>query len=120
MTQELTPKEILKIKRDFSDFIENYNPPAVTSLLAEYPQANGKVIVKLANLTQNTETFGSLLNDSLVRDFTLPPYITWFVVNEKEEILNQIRTINKYAVTGFGIFVFKVFLNDDKIDVKCI
>ncbi|MBR2507375.1 MAG: DUF4268 domain-containing protein [Clostridia bacterium] len=120
MTQELTPKEILKSKKDFSDFIETYNPPAVTSLLAEYPQANGKVIVKVGNLTQNTETFGSLLNDSLVREFTLPPYITWFVVNEKEEILNQIKTINKYAVTGFGIFVFKVFLNDDKIDVKCI
>ena len=120
MTQELTPKEILKSKKDFSDFIENYNPPAVTSLLAEYPLTDGKVVVKLGNLTQNTETFGSLLNDSLVRDFTLPPYITWFVVNEKEEILNQIRTINKYAVTGFGIFVFKVFLNDDKIDVKCI
>ena len=120
MTQELTPKEILKSKKDFSDFIENYNPPAVTLLLAEYPQAEGKVIVKLGNLTQNTETFGSLLNDSLVREFTLPPYITWFVVNEKEEILNQIKTINKYAVTGFGIFVFKVFLNDDKIDVKCI
>lgn len=120
MTQELTPKEILKSKKDFSDFIETYNPPAVTSLLAEYPQTDGKVVVKLGNLTQNTETFGSLLNDSLVRDFTLPPYITWFVVNEKEEILNQIRTINKYAVTGFGIFVFKVFLNDDKIDVKCI
>lgn len=120
MTQELTPKEILKSKKDFSDFIENYNPPAVTSLLAEYPQAEGKVVVKLGNLTQNTETFGSLLNDSLVRDFTLPPYIIWFVVNEKEEILNQIKTINKYAVTGFGIFVFKVFLNDDKIDVKCI
>ena len=120
MTQELTPKEILKSKKDFSDFIENYNPPAVTSLLAEYPQANGKVVIKLGNLTQNTETFGSLLNDSLVRELALPPYITWFIVNEKEEILNQIRTINKYAVTGFGIFVFKVFLNDDKIDVKCI
>lgn len=58
MTQELTPKEILKSKKDFSDFIENYNPPAVTSLLAEYPQTDGKVVVKLGNLTQNTETFG--------------------------------------------------------------
>lgn len=120
MTQELTPKEILKSKKDFSEFIEKYNPKVVTSLLAEYPQADGQVIVKFGSLTQNDESFGNLLNDSLVRDFKLPPYIIWFIVNEKEQILNQIRTINKYAATGFGIFVFKVFLNDDKIDVRCI
>ena len=120
MTEKLTPIEILKNKQNFSEFIEDFNPPAVINTLAEYPQSNGKVIVKIAELTQHIETLTNTLGDSVVRNLENPPFITWFITNEKEDVLNTVTTMNKFAVKGYGIFIFKVFLNEDKIDVKCI
>lgn len=120
MTETLTPIEILKNKKNFSEFVEDFNPPAVINTMAEYPQSDGKVIVKIAELTQNMDTLTNLLGDPLITNLENLPFITWFVTNEKENILNTVKTINKYAAKGFGIFIFKVFLNDDKIDVKCI
>lgn len=120
MTEKLTPIEILKNKQNFSEFIEDFNPPTVINTLAEYPQADGKVIVKIAELTQNMDTLTNLLGDPIITNLENLPFITWYITNEKENILNTVRTINKYAAKGFGIFIFKVFLNDDKIDVKCI
>ena len=55
-----------------------------------------------------------------MRNLENPPFITWFITNEKEDVLNTVTTMNKFAVKGYGIFIFKAFLNDDKIDVKCI
>ena len=120
MTENLTPIEILKNKKNFSEFIEDFNPPAVVSTLAEYPQGDDKVIVRFAELTQNMDTLTNLLGDSLITNLENLPFITWFITNEKENILNTVRTINKYAAKGFGIFIFKAFLNNDKIDIKCI
>ncbi len=120
MTEKLTPIEILKNKKNFSEFIEDFNPPTVINTMAEYPQADGKVIIKIAELTQNMDTLTNLLGDPLITNLENLPFITWFITNEKENILNTVKTINKYAAKGFGIFIFKVFLNEDKIDVKCI
>ncbi len=120
MTEKLTPIEILKNKKNFSEFIENYNPPAVINTLADYPQSDGKVIAKIAELTQSMESFVNLVADNIIGNLNEPPYITWFIVNEKDYVLNAIKNLNKFGARGFGIFVFKVFLNGDKIDVKCI
>lgn len=120
MTDTLTPNEIIKSKKNFSEFIENYNPPDVITTLADYPQADGKVIIKICELTQSIETLTNLLGDSLVTNLDNLPFITWFITNEKENVLNTVRTINKFSAKGFGIFVFKVFVNNDKIDVKCL
>lgn len=120
MTEKLTPIEILKNKKNFSEFIEDFNPPAVVSTLAEYPHSDGKVIVRIAELTQNMDTLTNLLADPMVTNLENLPFITWFITGEKENILNTVKTINKYAAKGFGIFIFKVFLNENEIDVKCI
>ena len=39
---------------------------------------------------------------------------------QKESILKQMAAINKYSTSGFGIFIFKAFLNEDKIEFKCL
>lgn len=120
MTEKLTPIEILKNKKNFSEFIEDYNPVKVISTLAEYPQSDGKVIARITDLTQNFDSFVNLMSDPVITNLKQMPFITWFIVNEKENILNTLANLNKFASKEFGIFVFKVFLNDEQIDVKCI
>ena len=119
MTEKLTPIEILKSKQNFSNFMAD-TPAFIVSTLADYPQADGKVILEVAELTQNFETFANLLDDPMVENLPQPPFVVWTVTNPKDRVLQQVRAINKYATSGFGIFVFKAFLNGDKIDFECI
>lgn len=120
MTEKLTPIEILKNKKNFSEFIEDYNPVKVISTLAEYPQSDGKVIARIADLTQNFDSFVNLMSDPVITNLKQMPFISWFIVNEKENILKTLANLNKFSSKEFGIFVFKVFLNNEQIDVKCI
>ena len=46
MTEKLTPIEILKSKQNFSNFMAD-TPAFIVSTLADYPQADGKVLAKL-------------------------------------------------------------------------
>ena len=119
MTEKLTPIEILKSKQNFSNFMAD-TPAFIVSTLADYPQADGKVILEVAELTQNFETFANLLDDPMVENLPQPPFVVWTVTNPKDRVLQKVRAINKYATSGFGIFVFKAFLNEDKIDFECL
>jgi hypothetical protein len=119
MTEKLTPIEILKSKQNFSNFMAD-TPAFIVSTLADYPQADGKVILEVAELTQNFETFANLLDDPMVENLPQPPFVVWTVTNPKDRVLQKVRAINKYATSGFGIFVFKAFLNGDKIDFECL
>lgn len=119
MTEKLTPIEILKSKQNFSNFMAD-TPAFIISTLADYPQANGKVILEVAELTQNIETFNNLLADPMVENFEQPPFLVWTVTNPKEKIIQELKTLNKFGTKGFGIFVFKAFLKDDKIEFECV
>lgn len=116
----ITPAEAFKSKQNFSEFMEKQNPPIILSTLADYPKANGKNIVTLAELTQNFETLTNTIGSDLVKNLSQAPFIVWIVANERENVLNAVSTINKYSCRGFGIFVFKACLNEDKIEFKCL
>ena len=116
---EITAQEALKSKQNFSEFMSD-TPAFIVSTLAEYPKADGKVIIEFAELTQNFETFGRILSDPQLVNIKKPPFIVWTVVNPKEEILKQIDLINKYSVPDFGVFIFKAFLNGDKMEFECL
>lgn len=121
MTETITPIDAFKSKQNFSKAMENSSSNTfIASILEDYPIKTGKVVMTITDLTQNYETFGNLISDDLVCNLPEPPYIVWIVANEKESILKQMAAINKYSTSGFGIFIFKAFLNDDKIDFKCL
>ncbi len=114
----ITVAEAFKSKQNFSEFMENEHSPFITSTLADYPKAEGKTIVTFAELTQNHETLLNHLGSDLIQNLQQAPFIVWIVANERENVLNAIKTINKHASKGFGIFVFKASLNEDKIDFE--
>ncbi|MBQ4115015.1 DUF4268 domain-containing protein [bacterium] len=121
MTETITPAEVFKSREKFSKAMENSsNNTFIASILDDYPIKIGKVVMTITDLTQNYETFGNLISDDLVCNLPEPPYIVWIVANEKESILKQMAAINKYSTSGFGIFIFKAFLNEDKIEFKCL
>lgn len=116
----ITATEAFKSKQNFSEFMAEQHPPIITSTLANYPKADGKTLVTFAELTQNYETLMNHIGSDLVRNLPKAPFIVWIVANERENILNAVDTINKHAIDGFGIFVFKAILNGDKIDFECL
>jgi len=116
----ITAAEAFKSKQNFSEFMAEQHPPIITSTLANYPKADGKTLVTFAELTQNYETLMNHIGSDLVRNLPKAPFIIWIVANERENILNAVDTINKHAIDGFGIFVFKAILNGDKIDFECL
>ena len=53
----ITAEQALKSKQNFLEYLD-YNAPAqVTSTIADYQSKSGKVVVTLAELTQNFDTF---------------------------------------------------------------
>ena len=116
----ITPTEAFKSKQNFSEFMESEHPSIVFSTLAGYPQQVGKPIITFSELTQNFETFLNNVGSDLVQNLPYSPYFVWIVANERENILKTLDLINKHAIKGFGIFVFKAFLNEDKMEFKCL
>ncbi len=115
MTETITPIEILKSKQNFSDFIEANSEPIIKDLLKDCPQ--GSVHMIAAQLTPNIDG----LVDSLKQlNPSQKSYLFWFIVNEKEDLLNISNNLNQMFVNGCGIFIIKAFLNEDKIDFKCL
>ena len=115
----ITAQDAFKSKQNFSEFMSD-TPAFIVSTLAEYPKADGKVIIEFAELTQNFESFGRILSDPQLVNIQKPPFIVWTVANPKEEVLKQIELINKYSISDFGVFVFKADLNGDKMEFKCL
>lgn len=116
----ITPTEAFKSKKNFEEFMADQHPAVITTTLADYPKADGKNIVTFAELTQSIETLTNTVGSDLVKNLPKPPFIVWIVANERENILNALDVINKNTIKDFGIFVFKAFLNEDKIDFKCL
>ncbi|MCD7780101.1 MAG: DUF4268 domain-containing protein [Candidatus Gastranaerophilales bacterium] len=115
MTDTFLPDEILKSRQNFSDYIEANSEKIISQITRDYPKHALNVVT--AQLTQNDE---GLIN--AVENFTnvQSGYIFWFVVNEKERLVNIARTLNKNFSKNYGIFIIKTFLNEDKIDFECI
>lgn len=117
----ITAEEALKTKKNFEEFLANYNNPVVASTLAEYTNGNSTtVIAQICDLTQKMETFTDLLNDPEIENLNKAPFIAWYVTSEKPELVKAMEVLNKFSIKGIKVFIFKAFLNVDKIDVNCI
>lgn len=120
MTKIINLQDAFKSKNAFSELMSSVSIPQIDSTIAPYPKCNGKTIITIAELTQNMETLLNVLGDTTIRELPSSPYLIWIVTNEKEKIMNLLKTINLHANNGFGIFVFKASLNGDKMDLECI
>jgi len=120
ITAKESPATVLKSKAKFEEYMEDCNPAIVTSTLADYG-TEGRVIVKVCDLTQNIETLLNLVSLPIVQNLDKPPFITWFITSEKEKIQNLIKVMNS-GNKGVKTFVFKAELNEDEseIDFECI
>lgn len=116
----ITAEEALKSKKNFEEFMANYYPPIVTSTLADYPKANGQTVVSICDLTQKMETMVSLLNEIESLNLKKAPFIVWYVTSEKEELVTVAKALNHYAIHEIKIFIFKAFLNEDKMKFECL
>lgn len=109
-------EETLKSRAKFEELVLNSPMPFdACELLNQYPQ---KGVVRIADLTQNFET---LLNKVSDESFNViqTPYLVWFITNEKEKCMRALNVINK-GDTALKIFVFKAYLNEDKIGFECL
>ncbi len=118
MTEKIVPQDAFKSKKNFEEFMANHNAPEIISVLADYPKANGKTIVTVADLTQNAETIINVLNE--IKNLPQSPFIVWIVANERENLITAAETLNKFSNKDFGIFIFKASLNTNKIEFKCL
>ena len=116
----ITPEEALKSKKNFEEFMADYYPPIVTSTLASYPKADGQTVVSICDLTQKMETMVSLLNEIESLNLNKAPFIVWYVTSEKEELVTAAKALNHFAIKGIKIFIFKAFLNGDKMGFECL
>src|SRR5574344_818498 len=115
---EITPQEAFKSKAKFSEFMAEENPAKILSTIADYPKADGKAIITLAELTQSTDALIGLLQGAA--NMPQPPFLVWIITNEKEPLIQAAYSINKYADNKFGLFIFKASLIDDKVEFNCL
>jgi len=112
-TLPLTAEQAFKSRKNFEDFVRDCNKGDIIRTLADYPQADGKVIATVAELTQSADTFVSTLAE--IQKYKQPPFIVWIVANEKENLVQSIKSLNLFLVKGCGIFLFKAYLNGNKM-----
>lgn len=108
----LTAEQAFKSKKNFEDFMRKPQTEIINTL-NDYPQADGKVIVTTADLTQSSETFVNAL--TVIQNLKQPPFIVWIVANEKENLVKSVKSLNSFLVKGCGIFLFKACLNGNKM-----
>ncbi len=121
MTEEITAEQALKSKQKFMEYFENNTPEVITATLAKYQSKSGKIVVTICDLTQNIETLLNALSNQTVFNLPKMPYIVWIVTSPKEPIMNLLKFINDNSNNnGLGIFVFKAFLNGDKMGFECL
>ncbi len=116
----ITATEILKSKQKFSEYISENLPPSITSTISNYSTKSETELLIISELTQNFETFINAVNSDIFQNKEIHPDILWIVTNEKENIMNVIKFLNNDRKKGCNLFVFKAFLNEDKIDFKCL
>lgn len=116
----ITAEQALKSRQNFTEYLADNTPALVTSTIADYQSKSGKVVVTLAELTQNFETFVNAVNEPTVLNLPQKPYFAWIVTNPKDKIMNVLKAVNESSTGDLGIFVFKAFLNGDKMDFECL
>lgn len=116
----ITPEQVLKTKQNFSGYVEKNIPTVVTSTIANYQSKSGKVVVTLIDLTQKFDTLINAINNETVLNLPKKPYFAWMITNPKEQVMNFLKIINDSSNGELGFFVFKAFLNGDKIDFECL
>ncbi|MBR1626474.1 MAG: DUF4268 domain-containing protein [Bacteroidales bacterium] len=116
----ITAEQALKSKQNFTEYLADNTPALVTSTIADYQAKSGKVVVTITDLTQNFETFVNAVNNPTVLELPQKPYFAWIITNPKDRIMNVLRLINEGSTGDLGIFVFRAFLNNDKMDFECL
>ena len=116
----ITAEQALKSKQNFTEYLADNTPALVTSTIANYQSKSGKVVVTIAELTQNFETFVNAVNEPTVLELPQKPYFAWIVTSPKDRIMNVLKVVNESSTGDLGIFVFKAFLNGDKMDFECL
>lgn len=116
----ITAEEALKSKKNFEEFMSQTHPAIVISTLAGYSKAETQVTIFTCDLTQKIETLASALNEINLLNLEQAPFIVWYVTSEKEELVSVAKALNKFSTRGIKIFIFKAFLNDDKMEFECI
>lgn len=109
----LTAEQAFKSRKNFEDFVKDCDKDDIIRTLADYPQADGKIIATVTELTQSADTFATTLAE--IKNYKQPPFIVWIVANEKENLLQYVNNLNKFLIKGCGIFVFKACLNGNKM-----
>ena len=112
-TATLTAEQAFKSKKNFEEFVKDCDKGDIIRTLADYPQADGKVIATVAELTQTSDTLINTLAE--IQKYKQPPFIVLIVANEKQNLVQSIKSLNSFLVKGCGIFLFKAYLNDDKM-----
>lgn len=62
---EINLQEAFKSKAKFSELMED-TPAQIMQELSNYPKADGKAIIHIAELTQNEDTFFNAIGDDTV------------------------------------------------------
>lgn len=118
--QKITPHDPLKSRSNFENYMAKNVPTIITSTLANYVTSKQKTIIHITELTQNFESFLNIFDDEKLYNVFNKSFIVWTVTNEKEKIIKLLEKINQTSCNGFGIFVFKASLNNEKLEFNCI
>ncbi len=113
-TPEMTAIEALKSNKNFEIFMKDV-PPAIINELAQYPAAQGKEIIEIAELTQNVNSLVKVFEEK-----SRSCMVLWVVNSIKEELVNFSNTINETTDNNFGIFIFKADLKDSGMAFECV
>ena len=116
MTEAITAQEVLKSRQNFSNYIEKHKDDVITELLKDYPNRGLHIICP--QLTQNADGLMEAVSELRGNQ---KAYIFWFIVNEKEDLINIAKTLNHCFNQNYcGLFVIKTALNGGKIEFKPI
>jgi hypothetical protein len=115
MTEKTTLEQAVKSKDNFTKFIEENSDECIKKALKGCPQRNLHIVIP-----QMTPTADGLLNGVAAFKDGQKCYVFWFILNEKEEIIQMAETLNTRFSKICGIFIFKPCLNEGKTEFKCL
>jgi hypothetical protein len=115
MTEKITLEQAVKSKDNFTKFIEENSEECIKSALKGCPQRSLHIVIP-----QMTPTADGLLNGVAAFKDGQKCYVFWFILNEKEEIIQMAETLNTRFSKICGIYIFKPCLTDNKTEFKCL
>lgn len=115
-TLTLSAEQAFKSRKNFEDFVKDCDKSEIIRVLANYPQADGKVVATIAELTQSSELFMNVLAE--MQNYKQPPFIVWIVANERENLVKSVKSLNLFLIKDCGIFLFKASLNNDEMNFE--